>query len=334
MTRAVHDRATAAWVVMLAALSVTACQDRGQDRERETRRAAPTGVALHAAMPRRAAPVSEPQAPDILVYRAVAPETAVALNAAMPVSAAPLVAARPFRIGNAPLEGRAAATDCMTAALFYEAAGEGESGEKAVAQVVLNRLRHPAFPKTVCAVVFQGSDRSTGCQFTFTCDGSLARLPSQPAWARARRVAEQALTGAVDKGVGLATHYHTQWVVPYWRSDLTKLTVIGAHIFYRWQGGGGDPLAFSNHYDGGEALPPKLAGSLPANYLLSTPLDARAPIALPYVIEGGAALVQNGRRPTADGGVRLPSLPGKALAADENPARIAADEQHGQLLSN
>ncbi|MGJ3626051.1 cell wall hydrolase [Sphingomonas sp. MMS24-JH45] len=83
-------------------------------------------------------------------------------------------------------------------------------------QVVLNRLRHPAFPKTVCGVVFQGAERSTGCQFTFTCDGALARQPSPLAWDRARKVAAAALAGAVYRPVGYATHYHTDWVVPYW----------------------------------------------------------------------------------------------------------------------
>src|SRR3546814_17214212 len=82
--------------------------------------------------------------------------------------------------------------------------------------IVLNRVRHPAFPKTVCGVVFQGSERSTGCQFTFTCDGALTRRFSDAAWDRARDIAKAALTGHVAKAVGYATHYHTDWVVPYW----------------------------------------------------------------------------------------------------------------------
>ena len=103
-------------------------------------------------------------------------------------------------------------------------------------QTVLNRVRHPAFPATVCGVVFQGSERSTGCQFTFTCDGALARQPSAAAWARARALAEQALDGAVDERVGNATHYHTDWVVPYWRTSLDKIAQVETHIFDRWRG--------------------------------------------------------------------------------------------------
>jgi Cell Wall Hydrolase len=101
---------------------------------------------------------------------------------------------------------------------------------------VLNRVRDPLYPSSVCGVVFQGSERVTGCQFSFTCDGSLAIPPRQPAWDRVRAIARAALNGYVETSVGLATHYHTQWVVPVWRTDLVKLRTIGAHIFYSWKG--------------------------------------------------------------------------------------------------
>ena len=110
--------------------------------------------------------------------------------------------------------------------------------------MVLNRVRHPAYPRTVCGVVFQGQERATGCQFTFTCDGALRRTPSASGWARARRVAEEALAGKVYAPVGWATHYHTNWVVPYWSSSLVKLANVGTHIFFRWEGGWGKPAAF------------------------------------------------------------------------------------------
>jgi hypothetical protein len=93
-------------------------------------------------------------------------------------------------------------------------------------------------------VVFQGSERATGCQFTFTCDGALHRAPAASLWARARRVAEEALGGNVYAPVGWATHYHTNWVVPYWSSSLVKLANVGTHIFYRWEGGWGRAPAF------------------------------------------------------------------------------------------
>lgn len=175
--------------------------------------------------------------------RTIAPQEARSLNAQSPFVRDGLDPAKPFRfVGTA--DSVARATDCLAAAAWYEA-GDDPSGERAVIQVVLNRLRSRAFPATVCGVVFEGSDRSTGCQFTFTCDGSLARIPSQQAWDRARLLARQALLGAVDQRVGLATHYHADWVVPYWSSSLDKVAQVGPHIFYRWRGFWGRPHAFS-----------------------------------------------------------------------------------------
>ena len=100
---------------------------------------------------------------------------------------------------------KARALDCLAKAVYYEAASESEGGQRAVAQVVLNRVAHPAYPKTVCGVVYQGSQRRTGCQFSFTCDGSLARKPSATYWARALAVSRRALSGQVYAPVGLAT---------------------------------------------------------------------------------------------------------------------------------
>jgi len=87
-------------------------------------------------------------------------------------------AARALRAGGTALDQMRALT-CLTQAVYYEAASEPDGGQRAVAQVVLNRVAHPAYPKTVCGVVYQGSERSTGCQFTFTCDGALARMPNR-----------------------------------------------------------------------------------------------------------------------------------------------------------
>jgi spore germination cell wall hydrolase CwlJ-like protein len=185
-----------------------------------------------------------PPKPEPLQFREIAPQDAVTLNAAVPVSTLPNPAARPFGAAFATPADRLRAVECLTAAVYYEAAVEATAGQQAVAQVVLNRARHPAYPRTVCGVVFQGQERSTGCQFTFTCDGALRRTPSASGWARARRVAEEALAGKVFAPVGWATHYHTNWVVPYWSSSLTKLAVVGTHIFYRWEGGWGKPAAF------------------------------------------------------------------------------------------
>jgi hypothetical protein len=149
---------------------------------------------------------------------------------------------------------RARALTCLTSAIYYEAASEPDDGQRAVAQVVLNRVAHPSYPNTVCGVVYQGSERDTGCQFTFTCDGALARKPSRYFWDRAEKVARDALAGHIYAPVGLATHYHTFAVHPYWAPSLNFIGQIGAHRFYRFNGPAGLPGAFRLTYAGGEPL--------------------------------------------------------------------------------
>lgn len=170
------------------------------------------------------------------------PDRARAINAATPFTKEPVVPARPF-VALATGADFDRANDCLAAAMWYEAGGDWD-GQRAVAQVVLNRLRHPAFPKTVCGVVFQGAERQTGCQFSFTCDGSMTRKPPETAWLRTRIAAKAALSGAVDPRVGLATHYHTDWVAPYWSKELDKVNAVRTHLFFRWKGNWGRPVAF------------------------------------------------------------------------------------------
>jgi hypothetical protein len=162
--------------------------------------------------------------------------------------------AQPFNLGSASGGDVQSAVNCLTAAIYYEARSESESGQRAVAQVVLNRVRHPAFPNTVCGVVYQGSNRSTGCQFSFTCDGSLGHARDRFAWERARKIAEEALAGEVYAPVGVATHYHTTAIRPWWAASLTRAVTIGSHIFYRWRGEWGDPRSFRRPYVGAEAM--------------------------------------------------------------------------------
>jgi hypothetical protein len=188
--------------------------------------------------------------PDALAE--VTPEKALETNALRPLSTLPNPAARSLMILSGDATDSARSLDCMTAALYYEAGFESEEGQRAVAQVVLNRLRHPLYPHTVCGVVFQGSERRTGCQFSFTCDGSLARRPTPAIWDRLRRVAAQALAGYVHTPVGLSTHYHADYVVPYWASSLVKTFTVGRHIFYRINGAYGHPGAFRLAYAGRE----------------------------------------------------------------------------------
>jgi hypothetical protein len=179
-------------------------------------------------------------------------QTAEEINALRPFAALPIRPMKPFVL-NTSGKDRERALECLSQAVYYEAAREPALGQEAVAQVVLNRMRHPAYPKSVCAVVYQGAARTTGCQFTFTCDGSLRWAPEPALWRQARRVAERALNGHVAKQVGSATHYHAAYVAPYWAPTLVKMTKVGAHIFYRWTGPWGEPPAFTGRYAGREA---------------------------------------------------------------------------------
>jgi len=170
------------------------------------------------------------------------------LNAAMPSAAGALRPARPFVFKAATEADRRRALRCLSQAVYYEAALESTEGQEAVAQVVLNRVRDPNYPNSVCGVVFQGAERNTGCQFSFTCDGALSQAPVAWAWNRATKVAERALAGHVATRVGTATHYHADYVHPWWSPTLAKIDQIGAHIFYRWKGVYGDTPAFRQAY--------------------------------------------------------------------------------------
>jgi spore germination cell wall hydrolase CwlJ-like protein len=192
-----------------------------------------------------------PPAPPPMLLRQIAPEQALKVNAETPFVAGPNPVAAPFVFkGNA--AARTQALNCLASAVYYEAGNQDQDGERAVAQVVLNRVRHPAFPGSVCGVVYEGSTRPTGCQFTFTCDGSLNRQPDAAGWRRATQVAEAALSGSVYAPVGWATHYHADYVVPYWASTMAKNAIVGAHLFYRWAGNWGQPSIFARGYDGHE----------------------------------------------------------------------------------
>jgi spore germination cell wall hydrolase CwlJ-like protein len=124
--------------------------------------------------------------------------------------------------------------ECLTEAVYFEARGETPAGQAAVAQVVLNRVKSPAFPKSVCGVVFQGAaDHRAGCQFSFACDGSTRRAREPDAWQRARRIATKAMSGQVTAAIGNATHFHVATVQPDW-SGLIRVAQVGAHIFYKF----------------------------------------------------------------------------------------------------
>jgi spore germination cell wall hydrolase CwlJ-like protein len=187
---------------------------------------------------------------------ALSGDAALAANAALPITGAGDFGAAPlFASGTTPLD-QSRSLECLAQAIYYEARSESGDGQRAVAQVVLNRVRHPAYPSSVCGVVYQGPMRAGGgCQFSFTCDGSLAIAPAGAAWLAARRIAMAALAGSVYAAVGHATHYHTLAVFPRWAPRLIKSTLIGNHIFYRLPGALGAPGAFTSVYAGREPEP-------------------------------------------------------------------------------
>jgi spore germination cell wall hydrolase CwlJ-like protein len=123
---------------------------------------------------------------------------------------------------------------CLSQAIYFEARGESQRGQIAVAEVIMNRVRSGYYPASVCGVVYQGSHRATGCQFTFTCDGSLGHRPRGRAWERAQRVATAVMLGYTRPITQGATHYHTHAVNPVWNSGLVETTSIESHVFYRF----------------------------------------------------------------------------------------------------
>jgi spore germination cell wall hydrolase CwlJ-like protein len=185
---------------------------------------------------------------------------------------------------------RSRAVECLTAAVYYEARSESDQGQRSVAQVVLNRVAHPSYPNTVCGVVYQGSERTTGCQFSFTCDGSLARRPNPMFWDRARSVAATALAGYVEPVVGLATHYHTIAIHPYWAPSLNHIVTVGAHRFYSFRGRAGASGTFRFAFGGGEPLAVPHARNPAADKASDPVLD---PLALQRAYDAGLASVQS-----------------------------------------
>ena len=228
-------------------------------------------------------------------------------NLADPFFTGGIQPASPFRFAGS-FADRSNARDCLALAAMAEA-GNTDQGQRAVIQVILNRVRHPAFAKTVCGVVFEGSQRRTGCQFTFTCDGSLTRRYGDAAWEAARMRADEALGGRVDAAVGTATHYHTDWVYPSWSPKLQKIAQVETHLFYRWPGDWGTSKSWQGYRGGEMSFAALLSG--PAVDASGSPDDADASVAI-------APLPKD--TPKVTGGqvvMRLPS--GKANFVVVNP---------------
>jgi spore germination cell wall hydrolase CwlJ-like protein len=130
---------------------------------------------------------------------------------------------------------------CLATAIYFEARGEPERGQVAVAQVVLNRLKNPAYPSTICGVVYQNKNQRNRCQFSFACDGIKDRITDRGAWTSAQALAKKVLGDDRTMflaDVGTSTHYHANYVRPRWARHMKKMQKIGRHIFYKTYGGG------------------------------------------------------------------------------------------------
>jgi spore germination cell wall hydrolase CwlJ-like protein len=127
---------------------------------------------------------------------------------------------------------------CLAEAIYFEARGESEEGQAAVAQVVLNRVSSGLYPSTICGVVYQNRDHYHACQFSFACEGLSLRITEPDAWSTAQRIATEVTSGKTYLAdIGDATHYHADYVRPTWSYRLKKMDVIGHHIFYKLRPG-------------------------------------------------------------------------------------------------
>lgn len=176
------------------------------------------------------------------------------INSLIPVSKLPLNRVLSFRAIDPSHSDYPTALKCLSQAIYYEAANESLAGKRSVAQVVLNRVRHPAYPNTICGVVYEGWDRPV-CQFSFVCDGSLLRQAAGPQWRESTAVAKAALAGQTARNVGTATHYHADYVVPRWAYTLAKVETVGRHIFYRFPDRWGAAAALTAPWLPGENIP-------------------------------------------------------------------------------
>jgi len=128
---------------------------------------------------------------------------------------------------------------CLAEAIYFEARGEPELGQAAVAQVVLNRVRAPSYPDTICDVVYQNKSWRNRCQFSFACDGQADKVRSERHWRMAQRIAKDVTEGRIWlEDVGDSTHYYANYVRPRWARKMIKMDTIGAHLFYRTKLGG------------------------------------------------------------------------------------------------
>lgn len=293
------------------------------------RQPASAAVTVEIPKARAAALVQATSGAAMTDMRAVGDQARV-LNAALPFAGGPLRSAQRFVLAGTDLDQRRALL-CLTQAVYYEAGFEPLEGRRAVAQVVLNRLRHPAFPKSVCGVVYEGAGTGT-CQFTFVCDGALYRRPAEDAWHQAEQIARAALSGYVETSVGEATHYHADYVAPRWAPLLAKVAAIGQHIFYRWPGEWGQPAAFTGRYVGEPRDPLTMRPPPPApgtqsndGTIALAQVDAGPPIARAADDVGGLLDTSKGWTLNIPGPEESDSAASKMISAQQGPSQSARE---------
>ena len=174
---------------------------------------------------------------------------------------------------------------CLATAIYYEARSETYSGQLGVAEVIVNRVNDHRYPNSICEVVFQGATRTTGCQFTFTCDGAMNKKPRGAKWDKAQSIAAHVMMGLNEKKTAGATHYHATYVNPVWNSGLIKTKKIGTHIFYRFQRGNEWSVATARQ---AARLAQRRAGIstiVPADAAVKPETEVLTPVDAPEIVE-------------------------------------------------
>ena len=207
------------------------------------------------------------------------PASALSRYASRERDAAALVGLRSFEslhIDRA--EEVARNTQCLAEAVYFESRGESVPGQLAVAEVISNRVLDQRYPNSACGVVYQGATRTTGCQFTFTCDGSLKKPPRGQKWDQAQQIAAHFMMNLQEPHTGGATHYHASYVNPVWNSGLVRTTRIGTHIFYRFPRGAewaSAKAAQQRRLDGDMDV--RGGGSAPSGQIMTIEASAKTP---------------------------------------------------------
>lgn len=239
----------------------------------------------------------------------------------IPVQAAPVRTAVTGS-SSAPANGRE--LDCMAQAVYFEARGEPMLGQLGVAQVVMNRVRHPAFPKSVCGVVFQRAGHS--CQFSWAC-----HRPSGPSnagqWAQARAVAGRVMAGEVVASLSFATHFNGARARGF-GSGLQRVAQIGQHAFYRFNGAKGSPSMFGASVHIAQAQ----TAAAPRVYASLLPLPSKAAAdkllasatAAAYQVANVAQSAVGAAAQTFAGQGATTAQPGQAVAETATPLPTAA----------